>query len=115
MRTASVEVQQAKSCVREAMGEELLILIVHKLFDEFKMKWRRESRLHLERKERPREMFSKTEASKSCCIMRGKSKQSVRLRRRVRERLCVATKDVRNWNRTGSLGHVNRVWKTEQR
>lgn len=46
-------------------GGELVILIVNKLFDEFEMKWRRELWLYLERKERPREMLSKTEASKS--------------------------------------------------
>lgn len=54
-------------------GGELPILIVNKLFDEFKMKWRRELRLYLERKERSKVTFSRTEASKAHCTMRGKS------------------------------------------
>lgn len=27
----------------------------------------------------------------------------------------MGTKDVRSWNRTGSLGHVDGIWRGEQR
>lgn len=74
-RTVSVEGKGQKAVLERVWvgkgGEELPILIVNKLFDEFKMKWRRELKLYLERKERSKVMFSKTEAY---CTMRGKSK-----------------------------------------
>lgn len=77
-RTVSVEGRGQKAVLERVFvgkgGEELLILIVNKLFDEFKMKWRRALRLYLERKERSKVTFSKTEASKAYCTARGKSK-----------------------------------------
>lgn len=77
-RTVSIEGRGQKAVLERVWagmgGEELPILVVNKLFDEFKMKWRRELKLYLERKERSKVTFSKTEASKIYYTVRGKSK-----------------------------------------
>lgn len=77
-RTVSIEGRGQKGVLERVWvgkgGGELPILIVNKLFDEFKMKWRRELRLYLERKERSKVTFSRTEASKAYCTTGGKSK-----------------------------------------
>jgi len=54
-------------------GEQLQILIVNKVFDEFKIKWRRELGCSWRGKKSTKVMFSKTEASEAYFTVRGKS------------------------------------------